>query len=125
MRFLSIALVCTGLIFVQCKSNLAQTRRTYDSLVNANVGEFFIEKYNNKKSYSLVHAKDSDTTAARPYVVIRLKDNEVVLSGKINPGGYARWISDDIVEVFSVPRHISNIVDSALYKNEIFLEGPR
>jgi hypothetical protein len=125
MRFLPMVLLCAGLMFVQCKSNLAQSRKTYDSLAEAKVGRNFIEKHNNAKTYSLVQAKESDTTAIRPYAVIRLKENEVVLSGKFNRGGYVRWISDDMVEVFSIPQHITKVVDSALYKHQIFLEGPR
>jgi hypothetical protein len=125
MRFVPILLLCAGLMLVQCKANLAQSRKTYDSLVEANVGRSFIQKYNNAKTYSLVHAKESDTTAVRPYAVIRLGKNEVVLSGKFNRGGYVRWLADDMIEVFSIPQHITKVVDSALYKHEVFLEGPR
>ena len=125
MRFVPIVLLCAGLMLVQCKSNLAQSRKTYDSLVEAKVGRSFIEKYNNAKTYSLVHAKETDTTAAHPYAVIRLGKNEVVLSGKFNRGGYVRWLGDDMIEVLSIPQHITKVVDSALYKHEIFLEGPR
>ena len=123
MRFIPILLLCVGLILVQCKSNLAQTRKSYDSLVKARMGKSFVEKISPGKTYSLVQANDTGKYADDfRYAVIRLKKNEVVLEGRFTRGGYARWINDKMIEVLSVPRHITNVPDSSLYKVQIFLE---
>lgn len=126
MRFIPIVLLCGGLLLVQCKSNLAQTKKSYDSLVTAKVGKPYEEELSPSKKYALVEASDTGALADHyRYAVIQLNGNEVVLEGKFNRGGYARWINDTMIEVLTIPRHITNVPDSSLYKKQILLEGTR
>ena len=126
MRIIPIVLLLIALLFIQCKSNQAQARKTYDSLVVAKVGRPFEEKINAAKTYSLAHAGDAGQSAPEfKYVVIKLENNEVVLEGKFNRGGYVRWINDTMIEVLSIPKHITSVSDTALYKEQVFLEEIR
>jgi hypothetical protein len=124
MRFIPFILLCAGLILVQCKSNLAQTKRTYDSLVTAKMGSGYQEKLSPAKTYSLVHANDTGKHSGDfKYAVIRLSGNEVVLEGRYNRGGYVRWLNDKMIEVLSIPAHVTSVKDSSLYKEQVYLEG--
>jgi hypothetical protein len=126
MRFVPLILFCIALVLVQCKSNLAQSRKTYDSLIVAKIGKPFQAEINSAKTYSLVHATDSGQNPAElKYIVIKLEDNKVALEGKYNKGGYVRWLNDTMIEVLSIPKHITTVTDTALYKKQIFLEEIR
>jgi uncharacterized membrane protein YcgQ (UPF0703/DUF1980 family) len=124
MRLIPLVLFCVALILVQCKSNLAQSRKTYDSLIVAKVGEPFEVKMNSAKTYSLAHATDAGQAELK-YVVIKLENNQVALEGKYNKGGYVRWMNDTMIEVLTIPKHITTVTDTSLYKQQIFLEQVR
>jgi hypothetical protein len=126
MRFFPVAIFFLGLLLFQCKSNQAQTRITYDSLVTAKVGSSAITKHNPAKTYALVQS--TETTNGKDefrYAVIKLKNNELMLEGKYNRGGYVRWINDVKIEVFSIPKHITTVPDSSIYIRQVFIEGVR
>lgn len=126
MRFIPVILLCGGLLLVQCKSNLAQTKKSYDSLVTAKLGTSYEEKFSPSKKYAIVQASDTGKLAEHfRYAVIELKDNDVVLEGKYNRGGYVRWLDDSRIELLTIPRHVTSVHDSSLYKQEILLEGTR
>ena len=126
MCFIPVIVLCGGLLLTQCKSNLAQTKNSYDSLVLAKVGKPYEEKLSPSKKYAIVEASDTGKLADHfRYAVIRLEENEVVLEGKYNRGGYVRWINDSRIELMTIPRHITNVPDSSLYKQEILLEGTK
>ena len=124
MRFIPVIMLCGGLLLVQCKSNLAQTKKSYDSLVTAKIGSPYEEKLSPSKKYAIVEASDTGKLSEHfRYAVIRVKENEVVLEGRYNRGGYVKFINDTRIEVLTIPRHITTVHDSSLYKQEILLEG--
>ena len=108
---------------LQCKSNHSHARVTYDSLVQARMGNEFQERFNNSRTHALIHAADTGKYAGDyRYMVVKLDNNEVVLHGKFNQGGYVRWISDSMIELMSIPDDVRAIPDSSLYKEQIILE---
>jgi hypothetical protein len=126
MRFIPIVLMCAGFVLVQCRSNQAQSKKAYDSIISVKVGKPFDARLNKAKTHALIQSKDSGSAATDyRYVVIKRKTNEVLLEGKFNSGGYVKWINDNQVEVFNVPKHVTVMGDSALYKRQIFLEGAK
>ena len=125
IRLIPVTLLFLGALMMHCKSNLAQTKKSYDSLLNAKFGTNYTEKVNPSKTYSLIHSQESATAVDFPYAVIKLKDNEVVLEGKYNRGGYAKWLTDTTIEVLTIPRHVTKVPDTTMYKRQIFIEPLR
>jgi hypothetical protein len=116
-------LFLTGLIFLQCKSNLAQSKKSYDSLITATLDNNYIDTPSPSKIRNLYTAKTE--TAGQEhynYVVVVPEEKKVMFKGKYNRGGYVRWIDDKTIEQYSVPKHIDHVVDSALYKRRILID---
>lgn len=121
-RFIFAVVILLSAILYQCKSQVTTQKSTYDSIATAKVGKPFLNIYNKDHSYSLVKSTDSVINQIR-YAVINLKDNEVVLEGFHNRGGYVKWVGKDVVEVLSIPSHVTTVKDSTFFKKQIFLEG--
>lgn len=127
LRIATAIVPIPGIVFlslvVSCQSQPAQTRYSDDSLVVAKVGENPSVMMNASKEYVLLQSRDTlaqDTLSK--YIVIRENNKEIVLEGSFTPGGYVKWAGDTMVEVFSIPRHITTIPDSSMYVRQILLE---
>jgi hypothetical protein len=122
MRIIPAALLLICFL-TQCKTNNAQSSKAFKKVVVSKVGDNYETVPNQRKSYALVQSKDSiDTAASVKYAVIRISDNEVVLDGKYNRGGYVKWKDDKTVEVVNIPAHIKTVTDTAVYRRQILLE---
>jgi hypothetical protein len=123
MRYLP-SLFLIGLMFCcASRSNNITTGDRYDSLANAIVGSRYDERTNKDGRYVLLISNNEDPRdSTRTYVVIRKADTTRVIEGKINRGGYARWSGLNAVKIFSIPRHVKHVPDSAMYIREILLE---
>jgi hypothetical protein len=111
-----------GLMFLQCKPNLAQSKKTYDSLITARVGNDYVEAASPSGQLMLLKEKDLAGKQEFRYAVARPSQRKVLFEGKYNRGGYVKWINEKTIEQYSVPKHIEKVVDSALYKRQILID---
>jgi hypothetical protein len=110
-----------------CRSQNTVHSTRLDSLAKERAGPAPIPVYNDNKTYVLYkEAEDSasyTSQSAIRYVIFRLKDNEVVLEGKFTRG-YVKWINNTLIEVLSVPEKVKPGADLAVYKRQVYIEGP-
>jgi hypothetical protein len=112
-----------ALMFLQCKPNLAQSKKTYDSLITVHLGNDYTETNSPSGKLSLLKEKESQAGKSEfHYAVANPSQRKIIFQGKYNRGGYVKWINDKMIEQYSVPKHIENVVDSALYKRQIIVE---
>jgi hypothetical protein len=78
------------------------------------------QTFNTLRTYSIVYVKEFEGKVS--YSILNVQSRDIVLQGSLNQGGYVRFVNDNTIETFNVPSHVTNIIDSAIYKRTIFLE---
>lgn len=127
-RVVTTLLVAFSVYFILLSGCRSQNNivLSLDSLVRQKVGPAAIAEYNPSKTYVLYKEADDAASyrqAPLKYVVFRLNDNHVALEGKFSRG-YVKWLNDTMLEVLSIPEKVKIGQDLAVYKRQIYIEGP-
>jgi hypothetical protein len=125
MRFRLIFVAILVTLF-HCRSGQSRKKYTFENVAVVHAGKNFLQQKNREATHSLVHSADTSATQQYfNYAIITLKNNNIVVSGRYRRGGYARWLSNGNVEVFTVPAEVQHVTDSSIYKTEIILNDLR
>lgn len=114
------------LLLCHCKSTqLSAQSPTLEQVIREKVGGEASTESNKTDTYILAkEAPDTSGTGSHAckFVVIRKKDHAVMVEGKYS-NGYVKWVTDNSIEVLSVPGKVQWNQDLSPYKRQIIIEG--
>lgn len=108
-------------LVLACSSIRSPNTEQIKTLVVSKLGDQYTETLSPSGNYTLyVQSADSHTQPVK-FIVLKISSSEVILENSFFPG-YVKWISEEELEVLSVPGTLQKDEDLANYKKIIRIE---
>jgi hypothetical protein len=110
------------LLLTNCKSQAKLSKKSLDSLAVKQLGVVATKEFNPSNTYVLFQDADDSVSYQRSvhYAIYRVKDHHLELEGQFSRG-YARWLSDQKVQIKNVPEKAKDDIDMTPYIREILI----